>query len=114
MEIFKEYTFEAAHFLPNVPPGHKCHEMHGHTYRVVVYVEGPVDPTTGFVCDFADISQAMATIYGKLDHQLLNNTIDNPTCEVLAEFLFNWLRQHVPVSRIKVCETPTSGCEYRG
>ncbi len=43
MEIFKEFTFEAAHRLPNVPDGHKCARLHGHSYQVVVHVEGPVD-----------------------------------------------------------------------
>src|SRR5882724_8346352 len=55
IEIFREFTFEAAHRLPNVPEGHKCQRLHGHSYRVTVHVSGPVDPATGMVMDFADI-----------------------------------------------------------
>ena len=34
MEIYKEFHFEAAHRLPNVPPGHKCARLHGHSFQV--------------------------------------------------------------------------------
>ena len=56
MEIFKEFTFEAAHRLPNVPPEHKCARLHGHSFGVVVRVEGEVGPDSGWVIDFADIA----------------------------------------------------------
>ena len=54
MEIFKEFTFEAAHRLPIVPPEHKCARLHGHSFRVAVHVRGEVDADTGWVIDFAD------------------------------------------------------------
>jgi 6-pyruvoyltetrahydropterin/6-carboxytetrahydropterin synthase len=55
MEIFREFAFEAAHRLPNVPEGHKCARLHGHSFRVQVHVEGPVDPHLGWVMDFAEL-----------------------------------------------------------
>ena len=54
MEIWKDFTFEAAHRLPNLPEGHKCTRLHGHSYRVRIYVEGDLDPELEWVVDFAD------------------------------------------------------------
>ena len=56
MLIYKEFTFDSAHFLPNVPKGHKCGRIHGHSFRCEIEVSGEVDPFTGFVVDFAEIS----------------------------------------------------------
>ena len=53
MEVFREFTFEAAHRLPNVAPGHKCARLHGHSFRVEVHVAGEVDESTGMLIDFA-------------------------------------------------------------
>ena len=62
MELFKAFTFEAAHRLPHAPEGHKCARLHGHSYEVTVRVEGPVDPERGWVVDFADLRTAMAPL----------------------------------------------------
>ena len=67
MEIFKEFRLEAAHFLPNVPPGHKCRRMHGHSFRVEVHVRGHVDPRLGWVQDFAELKEAFARAAAPLD-----------------------------------------------
>ena len=53
MEIFKDFTFEAAHRLPNLPPEHKCSRLHGHSFHVRLSVEGDLDPHLGWVMDFA-------------------------------------------------------------
>ena len=55
MELFKEFIFEAAHRLPHVPEGHKCGRLHGHSFRVAIYIEGEVDPYTGWIRDFSEI-----------------------------------------------------------
>ncbi len=117
MEIFREFTFEAAHRLPHVPPDHKCARLHGHSYRVVVHVDGPVDNATGWVQDFAELSCAMAPLLARLDHYYLNEIdgLDNPTSEVLAQWIWDHLRPALPdLSQIVVRETCTSGCVYRG
>ena len=62
MEVFREFTFDSAHFLPNAPEGHKCHRLHGHTFHVSVHVAGPVDPDRGWILDFADIEAAFAPL----------------------------------------------------
>lgn len=116
MQIFREFTFEAAHHLPNVPEGHKCGRLHGHSYRVEVHVNGPVDPTAGWIMDFADIKRAFAGVRDQLDHRYLNEIegLDNPTSENLARWLWERLEGELPVSRIVVRETCTSGCIYEG
>ena len=117
MEIFREFTFEAAHRLPHVPPGHKCARLHGHSYRVVVHVEGPVGSGTGWVQDFGYLACAMAPLLARLDHYYLNEIdgLDNPTSEVLAQWIWDRLHPALPdLSQIVVRETCTSGCVYRG
>ena len=54
MKIAQSFTFEAAHRLPNVPERHRCFRLHGHSYRVVLKLEGQIHPETGFVVDFFD------------------------------------------------------------
>lgn len=117
MEIFKEFRIEAAHRLPNVPPGHKCARLHGHSFRISVHVSGPVDPHLGWVCDFAELSAAFAPLHEALDHRYLNEIpgLENPTSERLAAWLWDRLAPRLPaLSRIVIHETCTSGCEYRG
>src|SRR3954453_5645065 len=85
-EIFKEFTIEAAHKLPNVPEGHKCARLHGHSFRIRVHVAGPVGQNTGWVMDFADIKTAFKPIEDTIDHNYLNDIVglENPTSEALA------------------------------
>ncbi|GAB4452800.1 MAG: 6-carboxytetrahydropterin synthase QueD [Armatimonadaceae bacterium] len=117
MEIFKVFTFEAAHRLPNVPEGHKCARLHGHSFRVEVHVRGPVGETSGWVMDFADIKEAFQPILNRLDHYYLNEIdgLENPTSENIARWIWQHLRPRLPqLSRIVVYETCTSGCVYTG
>jgi 6-pyruvoyltetrahydropterin/6-carboxytetrahydropterin synthase len=117
MEIWKTFTFEAAHRLPDVPPGHKCGRMHGHSYEVTVRLTGPVHPKFGWVRDFGDVSAAWKPLYERLDHHLLNEIegLENPTSENLARWLWKELRPKLPeISEIAVKETATAGCAYRG
>ena len=117
MRIFKDFSFEAAHRLPNVPDGHKCARLHGHSFRVRVVVDGPVDPTTGWVIDFADLKAAVRPLHDRLDHRYLNEIagLENPTSEVLARWIWRELAPSLPLlSAIEVRETCTSGCVYAG
>lgn len=117
MEIFKVFTFEAAHRLPNVPEGHKCARLHGHSFRVEIHVRGDVDPHTGWVMDFADIKKVFRPIYDRLDHYYLNDIagLENPTSENIAIWIWEELKPNLPLlSRIVVHETCTSGCTYTG
>jgi 6-pyruvoyltetrahydropterin/6-carboxytetrahydropterin synthase len=117
MEIFKEFTFEAAHRLPNVPQGHKCSRLHGHSYRVELHVSGPVGAESGWIVDFGDIREAFEPIRLQLDHYFLNEIegLSNPTSEVLSRWIWRRVRPKLPqLSAVVVRETCTSGCIYRG
>jgi 6-pyruvoyltetrahydropterin/6-carboxytetrahydropterin synthase len=116
-EIFKEFRFESAHRLPNVPEGHKCARLHGHSYRVEIRVGGQVGEHTGWVLDFAELSAAFKPVHAVLDHNYLNEIpgLENPTSEVLARWIWERLIDTLPGLReIVVHETCTSGCSYRG
>jgi len=117
VEIFKEFTFESAHRLPNVPPGHKCARLHGHSFNVAVHVAGPVGEETGWIRDFADLTCAMEPVLQKLDHYYLNDIegLENPTSEILARWIWDRLIPSIAdLSQVVVRETCTSGCVYRG
>ena len=117
MEIFRIFTFESAHFLPNVPEEHKCRRLHGHTFRVELHVAGDVGGTSGWVMDFADLDTAFAPVRAEIDHQFLNAIpgLENPTSENLARWLWNRLKPTLPqLSRVIVQENCMSGCVYRG
>jgi 6-pyruvoyltetrahydropterin/6-carboxytetrahydropterin synthase len=116
VNTYREFTFEAAHRLPHVPEGHKCARLHGHSYRLEVHVQGEVDPTTGWVVDFADISAAAMPVIHQLDHYYLNEVpgLENPTSENIARWVWERLAEKLPLSTILVRETCTSGCVYRG
>jgi len=117
MDIYKEFTFEAAHHLPNTPEGHKCRRLHGHSFVARVYVSGPVDPVTGWVVDFADITAAFKPLHAVLDHNYLNEVegLENPTSENIARWIWGRLAPQLPLlSKVAVRETCTAGCEYTG
>ncbi len=117
MEIFKEVSFEAAHRLPNVPEGHKCARLHGHSYRVMIHVKGDIDPHVGWVVDFADIKEAFQPLHDQLDHRYLNDIagLENPTSENLAIWIWQRLRPDLEgLSKIVVRETCEVGCVHEG
>src|ERR1700760_4672448 len=72
VRLTKDFTFEAAQTLPCAPEGHKCRQMHGHSFKVEISVEGEVDPKTGWFYDHAEISKAMRPLLVDLDHGYLN------------------------------------------
>jgi 6-pyruvoyltetrahydropterin/6-carboxytetrahydropterin synthase len=117
VEIFKEFTFEAAHRLPYVPDGHKCSRLHGHSYRVEVHLSGPVEPTTGWLMDFGDLKDQFKPLLAQLDHYYLNEIegLDNPTSENLARWIWQRLKPALAqLSAVVVRETCTTGAIYRG
>lgn len=117
MEIFKAFTLESAHRLPNVPAGHKCARVHGHSFRVEIHVRGPLHPDLGWVMDFADVKQAFDPLFRQLDHHYLNDVpgLENPTSEHLARWIWQRLQPVLPqLSAVVVHETCTSGARYTG
>jgi len=117
MEIYKRFHIEAAHSLPNVPQGHKCARLHGHSYQVDIHVSGPRHESLGWVMDFADLKQAFMPIFEQLDHRYLNEIpgLENPTAENIACWIWERLKPNLPeLSRIVINETCTSGVVYQG
>ena len=116
-EIYKNFHFEAAHRLPNVPPGHKCARLHGHSFQVRIHVRGETGTESGWVIDFGDIKQAFAPLHDALDHRYLNDIpgLENPTSEHVARWIWERLQPALPqLSAVEIRETCTSGCLYRG
>ena len=105
--VTREFTFEAAHSLPWHQG--KCARLHGHSYRLVVTVEGPLDER-GVVLDFADLSTLVAThVLERFDHQHLNKFFDNPTAEIVANDIFVCLNNAgLALTRVVLWETANS------
>src|SRR5215469_14293501 len=117
MEIFKEFTFEAAHRLPYVPVGHKCGRLHGHSFRAEIHVSGSLDPQLGWVVDFAEIKEAFKPYLDQLDHHYLNDIpgLENPTSEIIARWIWDRLEPRLSgLNCVVVRETCTSGAIYKG
>jgi 6-pyruvoyltetrahydropterin/6-carboxytetrahydropterin synthase len=115
--LTKDFSFEAAQILPNVPEGHKCRRLHGHSFKVEVSIEGDVHPQSGWVYDHAEISAAMKPLLEMLDHAYLNDIegLENPTIEKMAEWFWKNLETKCPgLCEIVVHETATARCIYRG
>jgi 6-pyruvoyltetrahydropterin/6-carboxytetrahydropterin synthase len=117
VELMKEYRFEAAHRLPCVAAGHKCANVHGHSYRVEIFLTGPVNPATGWLVDFALIDDGWDDLFARLDHRFLNDVpgLENSTCENVAGYVWKNMKERLPeVSAVRVWETHDSSCTYRG
>lgn len=114
MIVRRRFDFESAHELPNHPG--KCRQLHGHSYRLVVSVDRPVEPNSGMAIDFSDLKQVVrAEVVDRLDHRYLNDLIENPTAEVLARWI--WERLSVALDglcEIELHETRNCSVVYRG
>ncbi len=111
MLLHKEFTFEAAHYLPKYHG--KCENMHGHTYKLVVTIEGEPD-SEGMIRDFIEVKKLINTkVIEKLDHTTLNDTIENPSAENIATWIWQQLKQDLNLSEIRVWETATSSVTLR-
>jgi 6-pyruvoyltetrahydropterin/6-carboxytetrahydropterin synthase len=118
--ICKTFRFEAAHQLPQHDG--KCARPHGHSYRVDVYIVGPLDvagPKRGMVMDFADIGGVWADeLEPALDHRDLNESIGADVMETTAECIAQWCYEQFTdaisgdVERVRVWETASSWAEY--
>lgn len=115
--IFVEDTFDAAHFLPNVPASHKCHNLHGHTYKIRLELEGLVGLESGWVKDYSEIKDQWGVVKDMLDHRNLNQLpgLNNSTCELLAEWIWDRLKYTmIGLKRIELRETEKCGVIYEG
>ena len=117
VDIFKCFTFEAAHRLPNLPATHKCSRLHGHSFRVELHLRGPMQGPENWVMDFADVKAVFKPIYEQLDHNYLNDIpgLENPTSEQISVWLYQKLKTLLPLlSKVVVHETCTAGSSFSG
>jgi 6-pyruvoyltetrahydropterin/6-carboxytetrahydropterin synthase len=117
MDVFRVFQIEAAHWLPNVPDGHKCARMHGHSFKIEVHVRGEVGEHSGWVMDFAELKQVFQPLFEQLDHRCLNDIegLENPTSENLARWVWHRLNPELPgLCKVVAQETCTAGCIYEG
>ncbi|QCI16080.1 6-carboxytetrahydropterin synthase QueD [Buchnera aphidicola] len=115
--IFKDFYFEAAHYLPYVPKKHKCRRLHGHSFLVRLEIEDKIDQKNGWIIDYADLKLIFKPIYDQLDHHFLNAIpgLENPTSENIARWIWEKLKPRLTIlSAIMIKETCTSGCVYKG
>ena len=117
MEIYKKFSFDSAHYLPNVPDDHKCRRMHGHTFNIEIHIGGPVNREIGWIMDFADIKTICDPVIKQLDHRVLNDIkgLNNPTSENLAKWIWEKVNPQLSgLKKIIVSETCSTGCVFRG
>jgi 6-pyruvoyltetrahydropterin/6-carboxytetrahydropterin synthase len=117
VRISQAFRFEATRLLPNVAEGHRCRRLHGHSYRVELRLEGPVDPGTGFVADFFAIEAASKPLLERLDHRYLNDIegLENPTTENIAVWIWERTKTALPqLASVVVYETQDCFAEYDG
>jgi 6-pyruvoyltetrahydropterin/6-carboxytetrahydropterin synthase len=108
--ISKEFRFEAAHSLPHLGPDHPCSREHGHSYRFVVHVTGPINPDRGWVIDYADIADVVNRfVVNRLDHRNINAFVVPSTAEMLAQWIWKEINPLLPgLCCVEIYETATS------
>ena len=117
MNVFKTFTIEAARSLPNLPDGHPCKNIHGHSFKITITVTGNVDNKTGFVMDFGDIDETFNPLLSKLDHSYLNDIegLENPSSENMCCWIWTRLAPTLAgLFQIEIKETDSTGCIYKG
>jgi 6-pyruvoyltetrahydropterin/6-carboxytetrahydropterin synthase len=117
MRIRKEFAFQAAHLLPNVRDDHQCRQLHGHSYRVILHVDGDIDSQMGWVMDLAEIKRVFQPLLNRLDHHYLNDILglENPTMESVAAWIWRELLPSLPqLVEVEIFETSTGSCSFSG
>ncbi len=114
MILRREYRFEASHILPRHPG--KCRRLHGHSYRFLVELDGPIDPWSGMVIDFGDLDEIVTErVLSRCDHYHLNDFIPNPTAEHITLWIWDALAGAVPgLVSVELFEVEGASCIYRG
>ena len=118
MRIYKDFHFEAAHYLPSAPLGSANARIHGHSFRARVTLEGEPDPATGYVVHFDELAAAIKDAHDELDHRLLNEVtgLEAPTLERIAQWLWNRLDNRLPgLAEVAISrDSCNEGCVYSG
>ncbi len=117
MEVYKTFSIEAARSLPNLPEGHPCKKIHGHSFKITITVEGQINEDIGFVIDFSEIDTAFSSVHKIIDHSYLNDIkgLENPSSENLCKWIWTKLIDSLDgLKKIEIKETDSTGCIYKG
>ena len=117
MEVYKIFSIEAARSLPNLPDGHPCKNIHGHSFKIIITIGAEVQKKSGFVMDFGDIDLIFEPIKVVIDHSYLNEIegLENPSSENLCKWIWKRLSPRLPIlKKIEIKETDFTGCIYKG
>lgn len=118
MRLYKDFLFEAAHYLPSAPPGHPNSRVHGHSFRARIVIDGEPNAETGYVVHFDDVSAAIKDAQEALDHHFLNEVegLETPTLERISMWLWRKLEARIPgLAEIHVSrDSCHEGCIYTG
>jgi len=118
MKIYRTYTLHSARFIPTLDSSHPCSKMHGHTFKIIIELNGPINNKTGFVMDFYDLDDIVQNkIIKKIDHQILNDIegLKNPSSEHLSIWVWKNLIDSVPLlSQVIISEEHGTGVKYTG
>jgi len=114
-ELKQHFQIESARFLPHLPEGHPCARMHGHSFKIVLRLQGPLIDRIGWVQDYHEIAAVMQPLLQQLDHRVLNEVVglENPTSELLAKWIYERAQKNLPLLKsVSIMETPTTECSY--
>lgn len=113
-QIAKEFYFEAAHILEDMPEGHPCGRLHGHSYTMFIHLQGPELSKEGFVRDYGDLKPIREWIDNTLDHRFLNDVLPiNPTAELIAMYIYDHFHHDFPeMYAVSVKETRKTIARY--
>ena len=114
-ELKSHFQIESARFLPKLPAGHPCSRMHGHSFKIILTLRGPLQPEVGWVQDYHEINEVMKPLLAEVDHRVLNEVkgLENPTSELLAVWIFDRAKAKLPLLKsVTIMETPTTECTY--
>ena len=118
MRITKQFNFDAAHYLPHMPQGHPNRRLHGHSFRVIVALDGTPVRETGLIRDFGEVERALDAVRAELDHRFLNEIegLAAPTLENIAIWLWHRLSRPLPgLARIEIHrDSCGEACIYEG
>jgi 6-pyruvoyltetrahydropterin/6-carboxytetrahydropterin synthase len=118
MRIQKQFSFDAAHYLPHAPDGHPNRRLHGHSFRVIVCLDGMPDDATGLIRDFGDVNAQLMDVRDELDHRFLNEIegLEKPTLENITLWLWTRLQAALPeLARIEIHrDSCGEACIYEG
>ena len=110
ISFWRGFTFQAAHQLPNVPKGHKCGNMHGHTFEMILH-------SSDQAINSYDLELMCEFLFKKLNKKCLNSIkgLENPTSEMIVSWAWSLLENKFDaISHIVIKETGHAGCSFDG